>query len=411
MKLLLIGCLLLPLALFAQDKNIIEGKTVQRSTGAPIPNASVFISGSSLGTISDPAGNFRLSGIPAGNFELIISSVGFTTVVHPFGSENLPLKLDVRMEPKVVELGEVTVEPFDPNGWRNWGKFFLDNFIGTSNASKRCRIVNQKALRFRFNEKKGILTVVADEPLIIVNNYLGYTLQYQLEEFTWVRSEGAVLFVGYSLFREMSDSTDRSHQRYTSRRNETYGGSMTHFMRSLYHDRLAEEGFELRKMARVRNYEKDRVRNVMASQQRGNISSGGVTVIKLGIKPSEDSLTYYRKIMQQPDQLDQVGIDLLDGKDVLQDGGDSTKLLKFSDYLRITYKKSREEPEYVRYRGLRRAPENPISTIYLIHESGLSIEPNGYYYPPQIIFSLDYWGWSEKISHMLPIGFGPTAEK
>src|SRR5688572_22578027 len=186
----LLGCLLLfPVFLAAQDKNRIFGKAIQRSTGAAIPNASVFISGSSLGTVSDSAGNFELGGIPAGNFELIISSVGFTTVVYPFGSEKLPIRLTVQMEPKVVELGEVTVEPFDPDGWRKWGQLFLDNFIGTSDAARRCRITNTEKLRFRYNRKTSTLTVVADEPLKIINNHLGYTLQYELEDFIYNQEE------------------------------------------------------------------------------------------------------------------------------------------------------------------------------------------------------------------------------
>src|SRR5688572_17058469 len=113
MKLLLICCALLTVVYSsAQDKNRISGKAVQRSSGAPIPNASVFVSGTSLGTITDAEGNFEIKGIPSGNFQLIVSSVGFDKLVYSFSSENLPLRLNLQMEPKVQELKEVTVEPF-----------------------------------------------------------------------------------------------------------------------------------------------------------------------------------------------------------------------------------------------------------------------------------------------------------
>lgn len=410
MKLLLVCCLLLPLVIYAQEKNSIYGKTVQRSNGAPIPNASVFISGTSVGTMSDSAGNFELKGIPAGNFELVISSINYSTVVYPFGTQALPLKLTVQMDPKVVELNEVTVEPFDPAGWQKWGRFFIDNFIGTTIASRRCRIINEKALRFRYNQKKGILTVVADEPLKIVNNHLGYSLQYELEEFTWNRNEHSVLFVGYSFFKDMSDAEDRRQQRFTSRRSEIYNGSMAHFMRSLYYDRLEQEGFEVRKMTRMRNYEKDRVRQVMASLQRNSISSGGKTVMRLGVKPSPDSMNYYQKVVQQPDEIEHVHPYLLKADSLLLNGSDSTRILLFSDFLHITYKNGKEEAGYLKNRMENRRPGNPVSIIFLRANAGISIEPTGYYYPPQLIFSLGYWSWSEKIAHLLPVDFENNAK-
>lgn len=406
----LLGCLVFfPVFLAAQDKNRIFGKAVQRSTGAAIPNASIFISGSSLGTMSDSAGNFELSGIPAGNFELIISSVGFTKVVYPFSSEKLPIRLTVQMEPKVVELGEVTVEPFDPDGWRKWGQLFLDNFIGTTDAARRCRITNTDKLRFRYNRKTNTITVVADEPLKIINNHLGYTLQYELEDFIYNQDEGSVLFVGYSLFKSMDEG--RTRQRYAARRDEVYNGSMTHFMRSLYYDRLEAEGFEARRLYRGPNHEKNRVRAIMTSQLRNNITSGGRTVMRLGVTPSGDSMAYYQKIMQQRDELTQVSPYVLGADSLLTTGGDSTKLLNFPGLLQVTYKKGLEEKGYLLYRMQSRKPRYPVSIIFLRDESGIIIQPNGYYYPPQLIFTMDYWAWSEKIAHMLPIDYRPGADK
>jgi hypothetical protein len=44
----------------------------------PIPSASIFLNTTSIGTISNSAGAFQLQ-IPEGNFELIISSIGYET--------------------------------------------------------------------------------------------------------------------------------------------------------------------------------------------------------------------------------------------------------------------------------------------------------------------------------------------
>jgi hypothetical protein len=411
MKFLPVLFMLFPLFLASQQKNRIVGKVVQHSTDAAIPNASVFISGSSLGTVSDSAGNFELGAIPAGNFELIISSVGFATVVYPFSSEKLPLRLTVQMEPKVVELGEVTVEPFDPDGWQKWGRLFLDNFIGTSEAARRCRITNLEKLHFRYNRKTQTITVVADEPLNIINNHLGYTLQYQLEDFIYNEEEGSVLFAGYSLFKSMDEGRDRARERYATKREEVYHGSMMHFMRALYHDQLGAEGFEARRLYRGPNQEKRRVRAIMDSRSRNNITSGGKTVMRLGVAPPEDSMAYYREVMQQQDELEQVSPYVLGADSLLTTGSDSTKQLYFPGLLQVTYKKGFEEKGYLLYRMQNRKSRFTVSVIFLRDESVIMIEPNGYYYPPQFVFTMDYWAWSEKIAHMLPIDYQPPGGK
>jgi hypothetical protein len=405
--LLLCWGLLLALCVAAQEKNSIQGKAVQHGTGTPLTNASVFISGSSIGTVTDSAGNFELKGIPAGSFELVVSSVGYETLVYSFTSGQLPLKLSLQLQPKVQELETVTVEPWDPNGWANWGLVFQEYFLGTTPAAKLCRILNKETLRFKYNSKTKVLTVVADEPLQIENNFLGYNLQYQLEDFTLDQKAGAILFVGYSLYKDMAKKGKRIPQRYNKRRQDTYKGSMSHFMRALYHDSLAEQGFDVRRMHEEPNYEKDRVRKAMASRMRNRISSGGKAVLELGVKTSDDTLKYYQQVMGAPDMTRHVGDHALKADSLLTPGKGVSKQLYFSNYLQIIYKKKLEDIAYVQSRWSNRKPGYPVSHIFLSYDMVINIEPNGYYYPPQAIFTLDYWGWSEKISHMLPLDYMP----
>lgn len=407
MKYPLLCCILfISLALTAQDKNRVFGKVTFKKTGAVIPNASVFISGSSLGTTTDSAGNFELKGIIPGNFQLIISSIGYNTIAYPFSSDQLPLKLDVQMDLKVEVLDEVTVEPFDPNGLNKYGVIFLEMFIGTAEGSRSCHITNMKALRFRYNQKKKLLTVVADEPLIIKNDYLGYTIKYQLEEFNYNMADRTIFFYGYSFFTDNLEKRDRIPVRFAHRRRQTYNGSMTHFMHSLYYDRLKEEGFEVRRLVTEPNYEKDRVRKIMESERRNNISSGGVTVMKLGIPQPADSLAYFRRVMQQSNEIKRVGAALLTADSLLTPGKDSKNMV-FPNFLQIVYVNEFEENGYLTNTMQPRKPGFQVSEIFLTDESGVNIYPNGYFYPPHNIFSLLYWAWSEKMSHLLPLDYEP----
>ncbi len=314
------------------------------------------------------------------------------------------------MDPKVEELTEVTVMPYDPNGWANWGTLFLENFLGTSYAGRQCRIVNKKAVRFRYNQTTRVLSVVADEPLIIENDFLGYTLNYQLEEFTADQANRTIFYYGYSFYKDKSENKGRVPSRFTQRRLETYNGSMAHFMRALYHDQLSQEGFELRRLVLEPNHEKERVKKIMAAQSRRNISSGGRTVLKLGIAPPADSTNYWQRVMQQTDEIRRYS-DLLTADSVLKPAEDSMKILSFTNYLQITYKKGLEEGAYIKSKFLSRKATYPLSIIFLKDESELYIFPNGYYYPPQAIFSMEYWGWSEKIGRMLPLDYVAPGNK
>jgi hypothetical protein len=68
---------LLPVATLLFAQSALKG-TVLDETDKPVPGASVFLNNTSVGTTANNDGNFELF-IPAGRFELIVSSVGFQT--------------------------------------------------------------------------------------------------------------------------------------------------------------------------------------------------------------------------------------------------------------------------------------------------------------------------------------------
>ena len=64
--------------LSAQNPATIKGKVVDASE-TPIPGVSVFIDSTNYGTASNPNGEFELSGLPAGEYILTSSSIGYKT--------------------------------------------------------------------------------------------------------------------------------------------------------------------------------------------------------------------------------------------------------------------------------------------------------------------------------------------
>jgi hypothetical protein len=386
------------------QQNYIRGSVFNADNETAIPNASVFITNSSIGTVTSNAGHFDLKNIPAGTYDLIISSVGFSTRVYSFSSDKLPLQLKIYLEPKVTELEAVIVEPYEKDGWEKWGSFFMENFIGTTDAARLCKLRNHKTLRFRHSKKNNTITAVADEPLIIENRELGYKIQYQLEDFSYNFTTQTLYYLGYTLFTEMSKNPANIPQRYLKARKQAYDGSIVHFMRSLHRNTLAQDGFEVRRMVRVHNTEKERIRALVRKNGPRILDVQGDKTS--GSEPANtDSATYYNKVLSQANYEDFISGHVLSADSLTSSVGGNQRVLFFENYIQVVYKNKLEEPRYLLYTRERRKPYYRRSTAWLPGGDPVTIEKNGSYYPPTEFFSSGYWAWSEKISHLLPTDY------
>jgi hypothetical protein len=372
----------------AQDKNFIAGRVLNGETEAAIPNASVFITNTSRGTVTSVNGTFDLRGIPAGKYDLIISSVGYNTQVYSFSSDKLPLQLKIYLEPKATELDAVIVEPYEKDGWQKWGKFFIENFIGTTGASKLCKIRNYKTLRFRHSKKKNILTVVADDPLVIENRELGYRITYQLENFSYDFGKNTLFYLGYTLFEDMAKDTVNIPKRFLRERHAAYKGSIVHFIRSLYTNKLVENGFEVKRVERIENTEKERVKALM----RGKSGSGRYN----------DSSEYYERILRQEDYQDIYSKHNLSADSLVSINGDKQHEMFFRNYIQVMFRNGLEEKSFLLSTGQNRKQYYPRSLVMLLNGIPVTIDQSGSCYPPTEFFSSGYWAWSEKIAHLLP---------
>lgn len=90
-------------SVLAQNKDI-TGKVTFAEDGSPIPGASVSVKGTTIGTVSDINGNFRLR-VPQDATTLVISYIGMKT-------EELPIRgtvINIAMQDETVGLDEVIV--------------------------------------------------------------------------------------------------------------------------------------------------------------------------------------------------------------------------------------------------------------------------------------------------------------
>jgi hypothetical protein len=387
----------------------LRGK-VQTKDGKPIPSASIFFSNTSLGTVADRDGQFVLTGIAAGKYDLIVSSIGFETNAQQIATDQWPATITVTLAVKEAELPEVVVGSYTKETWEKWGKFFLDNFLGTTPFAEDCTIKNREVIQFRNYTKRKELKAIANEPLIIENRALGYRIKYQMESFQFNFNTKIFTFSGYPLFESYEKPGEKTKPRWERNRNTAYYGSKIHFMRSLFKNRLLNEGFEVRFMQRIPNAEKERVKKLtriitdngsITINMNGGISSAG--------NAQGDSSAYYKKVLQQPDVLDIISPTVLSGDSIAYAVADNIAGFFFSDFLHITYNAAMEDKLFLTAFGLNRAPGLQISTLEMTNTRPIEVYADGSFFNPLDILSSGYWSWTEHMGNMLPFDFKPTA--
>lgn len=82
---------------------IIKGKIIDSETKSPLPGVSVLIPGKSMGTNSDPDGNFSIRNLPVGNYTLQFNCIGYEPVT----------KTDIIVKPQRITFvqAELPVSP------------------------------------------------------------------------------------------------------------------------------------------------------------------------------------------------------------------------------------------------------------------------------------------------------------
>lgn len=93
----------------------IKGTIIDDATGAPIPFANVSIKDISptLGTISNMEGNFEITKVPTGRYDLMISFIGYEPVLlrEIVVGSSKEVFLNVQMRESLVALDEIKVKP------------------------------------------------------------------------------------------------------------------------------------------------------------------------------------------------------------------------------------------------------------------------------------------------------------
>ncbi len=100
--------LLLTASLFSQTR--IDGRIVDKSTSEPLVGVNVFFSKTTWGATTDDNGFYTLTNIPAGQYELVVSMIGYEVE-----REQMIIKTDerftlnFRLQSRAILMSEINV--------------------------------------------------------------------------------------------------------------------------------------------------------------------------------------------------------------------------------------------------------------------------------------------------------------
>lgn len=383
-KAILVFLFILPF--YSITAQIIKGHIVNDS-GNKISGVNIYIDGTQTGTISKEDGSFSLS-ISSGSQGNVIFQKDeydtFATAVSEVVNKNLKVVLN-----KTNAIEEIRLIPYTSEAYRNYINYFLDTFIGADR--EHVKIKNQKTLKFSYDKKNRFLKVKAPNTLIIENKNLGYEIQYNLISYSLDLNKNSVNYTGTSFFKE-TKNTDRTKLN----RMNAYDGSMLHFFRSIYDNKISQDKFVVNHLVKVPNpkYPTGEELKLLEDFKQIVRSSAMVNI------PDNIRDISQRKNSEKPYALAIVKTVIPDSDYVTREDG--KVLFSFKDMLQINYQKY-----FYELKGKEFIKGNmPVVLTSFLHPEGEVFEVSkegNITNPDQLINEGDFS--KNKIENMLPLDY------
>ncbi|WP_198172915.1 carboxypeptidase-like regulatory domain-containing protein [Hymenobacter ginkgonis] len=382
----------------AQER--LAGVVQDSVTHAPLAFASVFLANTTLGATTTEDGKFEFPRVPAGTYDVVASYVGYRLAKQTItvGATAPPLVL--RLSPSANRLGEVVVRAHRTR--TDDYQRFVQLFLGNTTFSKQCHIRNRSDVQAYFDAYNRELTATVDNFLQVDNQALGYRIKYFGFNFKCDFRQQTLSFYGQPVFEEMTPRDDRQQRQWEANRVAAYHGSLTHFLKSVYDNRLSAEGFLAQKVRIVRNPRYALADSLMQALRASHTSYSAAY---------QDSMDRWRQVPPAFALLYTAERPADSLRRVSADGAHT--LLRFTDELQVCYFGEAPDPRYGQPMAALGPPGAPapakrqVSRLRLLAPEA-EIQPNGYLVNPLAVFVSEYWGF-EKIGEFLPLNYVPPA--
>ena len=372
--------LLLTVSLFSQTR--IDGRIVDKSTSEPLVGVNVFFSKTTWGATTDDNGFYTLTNIPAGQYELVVSMIGYEVE-----REQMIIKsderftLNFRLQSRAILMSEINVTAKTDRVWKKSYDRFRRSFLGTSKNGESCLILNEFVLTFDDNGQ--YFKAKASQPIRIENPELGYRITYILDDFEIDGTE--VRYAGDHYYESMSSKSKRQLKKWEKNRKKAYNGSLRHLLKTLT-DRFDlrftfNEGMIIQNdnWNSIAGRKKDPlVREGFSISMNKKDLFGTSLIIEEEYKPlRSDTLVFPGATYEQP-------------------------LLSFEGRMMVVYMKESPELAYMMEND---SPSSYKQTSYLLlRADSVNYDRDGRYFEPYMIEQQGYSSW-ERIGDQLPFNY------
>ena len=219
-----------------------------KNTKEPVPFAYVYFDRTSINTLTDTLGRFKLDVKSVINAKLVLQHLTYESLIidNPFAG--LPDTLF--MEEKLTLLNEIAITANRDNFTREQKmRAFREQFLGLTNAGRSCTIMNEDDIHLSFNTRTRRLQASADVPIVLVNNYLGYRMIITLRNF-WAEykrislNRNHFLRAYYSVDCFFIDQ-NLNNKKIEQHRSDVFKYSPNYFFKCFVDDSYQDNGFQV----------------------------------------------------------------------------------------------------------------------------------------------------------------------
>ncbi len=240
---LLLFIVFLAITITAQAQ--VSGVVKDKVTGKTLEGVEVFVNNSSWRTITKEDGSFMLEGIYPGFFDLVLYKKGYSIFksslrIQPDKLYKLNLTLASDEKPKTVKIKKDAQ-------WNSNFQWFHQGLVGSIRTAE-CVVENTQSLQFeRIN---NTLIARSDDPLIVVNQALGFVMNVYLQQFeAGISSSAFQTLISYQV--KSSEDYDLLSD-WDRNRLKAYWGSPRHLFQTLIAGTAEQEGFVFFDASRTR---------------------------------------------------------------------------------------------------------------------------------------------------------------
>ncbi len=226
----------------AKPDFIVTGRVMDKETGNPLEAASIYFAQTTIGTTADKKGYFSFDVKNSGNYEMVVSMVGYELQkISMFIEKGKKYDYQVRLVPKTLELETVEIIGDDQVEWKRNMELFKRRLLGEIASANDCTIQNLEFVNFK--RESGIITAVCPKPIIITSPYLGYEITAEVSSFYYNRGSGMLEYTFLPRYKELTPENQEQKEKWETNRSGIYLGSPEHFLWALKNEKLLTEGF------------------------------------------------------------------------------------------------------------------------------------------------------------------------